>query len=225
MEEKKSIKISLSTFFLIICVILICLMGYYILNITKLNEEYSKKIAQLENENSQIKEEIENGKESEVQKELQEESINKFEQYKNNYEEAFNKVINGNNKISTYLEEDELPGILEVYVDANNDAYVTINKDNALYSKYGSEYKVATNVANIYVCHVGNGGLSDIIFLKQDGTVSTINGTEVVNGNIECKKVNNVKDIISVISYAELDEMGLGGSSYAFVDINGKIIK
>ena len=51
MEEKKTTKISLSTFFLILAIIAICVMGYFIY---KLNDDKTKATDQVQSLNSQI---------------------------------------------------------------------------------------------------------------------------------------------------------------------------
>ena len=52
MEEKKSIKVSLSTFFLIVAIIVIGVMGYFIY---KLNDDKTKATEQVSELNNQIK--------------------------------------------------------------------------------------------------------------------------------------------------------------------------
>lgn len=67
MDEKKSIKISLSTFFLILAVIVIIIMGYFIFKISKENStdkekitELNQKVTNLENSKSELQEKTKN---------------------------------------------------------------------------------------------------------------------------------------------------------------------
>lgn len=62
MKEKENIKISLSTFFLTIAIILIVILGYFIFNTSKQNTQLAdenanlnNKLASLENEKSEAK--------------------------------------------------------------------------------------------------------------------------------------------------------------------------
>ncbi len=231
MDEQKNVKFNLSSFFIVLFLIIIFLLCYFIYNLYEKNEQYSDEIAQLKtNNNSSLDDKIKKMNEdtTDNQNETNKQNINNFDVYKNNYSTDFKNIISDNNKISIYLgsedRKDELPGITEVYLDANNDVYVNIDSNSNLYSKYGDTYKIESNVANIYVCHVGNNSLSDVIFIKQDGTVSILSGTDTASGNIQCNQNNTVKDIISVIPYTQVDEMGLEADSYAFIDVNGNII-
>lgn len=223
MKEKS---INISTIILIICIIVLLIMGYYIHKITTKNTELSKNTNKLEQDIIKIKNEKE---QKENNKEEQDGKIenDKLIQFRQKYLESIESLIIDNNRISISLfnRKEELPGISEIYVNSNGEAYIVIDSESNLYSVYGNEYKVETNVANIYVYNIGNNGLSDAIFLKKDGTASKIEGTEVVYGNIESKQISNVKNAINVINYLERDKLGAGGYGYAFIDINGNLIK
>lgn len=60
MEEKKSIKVSLSTVFLILAIIAIIIMGYYIYNISAQNKIANEELNSLNTEISVLKDSVEN---------------------------------------------------------------------------------------------------------------------------------------------------------------------
>lgn len=63
----------------------------------------------------------------------------------------------------------------------------TINK--IIPNQYPTYYKVMTDVVDVVVHTYGQGGFRTIIFLKSNGTVSVITGTDLVNnGVINIKK-------------------------------------
>lgn len=230
MEEKEPINVRLST--VILLIIILTLIGgivYFVLQNNDLKTKQTQNEAEMQNLQSSTQElqktinEIKNATANTETNTIENTTNNekdKFEEYKEKYEKTFKTVINGENTISIYLGEerkDELPGITEVYVDASNKAYIEM--------KNGSKKQVESNVANIYICPEGNGGYSDIVFLKLDGTATKISGTDVEKGNINSTVIQNVKNAISVIAYSVQDPEGGGHATYAFVDIDGNIIK
>lgn len=159
-----------------------------------------------------------------TEKEVKDITENSFKVYQEN-QKKLSEILGNYSKIrvSAY-DENRVPGISWAYVDNKGDAYVGIDRDSNLYSKYGQEYKVATNVSDISICDVGNGGLADIVLIHKDGTVSTISGWQTsYEKNIVVKNVANVSSIVKVVS-AGISPDGQGGAmGYYLVDINGNI--
>lgn len=233
MSEKEPIKIKLSTVLIIVLIVIVLIMGYYIYDLSQENNTIAKDLEKNINTVLEPQSEI---KEPAVENEnKKEDSENAFEVYQENYEKSFNEKINGYNRIETELLN--IPGVLQVGIDASNNAYLLVQQNSNLYAKnseatlklhedYSAEIKVDENVANVYVCPVGNGGVVDIILLKKDGTASKIDFDKLVHKDtIECNEIPDIKDAINVIVYADLDEMGHGGHSYYFVDIYGNIVE
>lgn len=172
----------------------------------------------------------------ENKKENEEETVEKlFATYQNNYQKSLKEIMEIENEISIYLGEGrkyELPGVERVYVDVNNDAYFELKKGSELYVEYGEKLKVESGVANVFVYPVGSGGYSEAIFLKLDGTVSTVNGAHIeLNKTVEVEDVEGAKNVVNVISYFESyyneDNGNYEGETptVVYIDINGNIIK
>ena len=95
MEEKKTIKISMSTFFLIIAIIAICVMGFFIY---KLNDEKNTATEQLTTLNSK-------SANTENKKSITEDNTNKTSNTQNSIEAANIKETTENKDIETYTYE------------------------------------------------------------------------------------------------------------------------
>ena len=122
------------------------------------------------------------------------------------------KSINGDTKTSG------IPQVTSAYIDKDFNVYVTFEKDSELYNKYGSSLKINNNCFNIYFEYYGNGGFAELLMLKKDGTVDTLNGYEIYqNKDIKVTKKENAKNVIGIMEFA-----GFGGRSYEFVTISGK---
>ena len=212
MSEKEPIKIKLSTVLIIVLIVIVLIMGYYIYDLSQENNTIAKDLEKNRNTVLEPQSEI---KEPAVENEnKKEDSENAFEVYQENYEKSFNEKINGYNRIETELLN--IPGVLQVGIDASNNAYLLVQQNSNLYAKnseatlklhedYSAEIKVDENVANVYVCPVGNGGVVDIILLKKDGTASKIDFDKLVHKDtIECNEIPDIKDAINVIVYADL---------------------
>lgn len=235
MSEKEPIKIRLSTVLIILLIVIMLIMGYYIYDLSREKETIAKDLEKNKNTVLEPQSEIKDPVVEEKKENKKEDNQDAFETYQENYEKSFKKKIKGYNCIETELLN--IPGVLQIGIDANNNAYLLVKKDSVLYSKYSedvikeneeysAEIKVDEDVANVYVCPVGNGGVVDIIFLKKDGTASKIDFDKLVHEDtIECNDIPNIKDAINVIVYANLDEMGLGGHEYYFVDVYGNIVE
>lgn len=151
---------------------------------------------------------------------------NLFDLYQENYKNTFKQLITEYNYRQIDLRNEyELPGVVSVSLDSNNVAYLRFDKNSQLYAKYGEKYKVEDDIANIFVCPHGNGGCSDAIFLKLDGTAYIVSGDKLGHSlEVQCQKVENVTNAINVISYIQTDGRG-GAWEYAFIDINGNIVE
>lgn len=159
---------------------------------------------------------------------------NSFATYQKNYQKSLKEIMEIENEISIYLGDErkyELPGVQRVYVDVNNDAYFEFKKGSELYVEYGEKLKVESDVANVFVYPTGSGGYSEAIFLKLDGTASSVHGADIERKVVDVKKVEGVKNAVSVISYDNYyyneDNGEYEGNTpdVAYIDINGNVIK
>ena len=199
-------KISVSTLFLVLAIILIGVMGYMMYNLNIQNNDLEKRVEELANK-QEIKE-------------------NSFAIYQENYEKAFKQTMTSENRIEIYTHNEySMHGVERIYLDKNNDAYLTFNENSDLYKKYGENYKIETGVANIFLCDMGNGGYQEAIFLKLDGTASYVSGYKIETTNsVNCENIDGVENAVNVINYLATDGMS-GGWEYAIIDINGNVIK
>lgn len=202
--------------FLILTIMVIAIMGYMLYNMNINNENLEKQVEELANkENEEI---------------VIEE--NSFELYQENYKKTYKQIITGKNTINTYIDDEfAMPGVQSIYIDQNNDAYLTFKENSDLYKKYGKEYKVESGVANIFLCPVGTGGYEEAIFLKLDGTASYVSGYKIEEtSTVKCEKIEGVENAVNVITYVyqefdEFGELGAAGPATVIIDINGNVIK
>ena len=218
MEENKSKKVSLGTVVLIILLILsIVIVG---IALYKMNES-NIKISELNKEISSIKNQ--NNVENKITNQIS------YSDFSANFEKELKELNSNDTEIierEVFINtEDEgyRFGYLGAYIDKNNDAYIKLKKDSSLYNTYGEKYKVDSDILNLYNANYGNGGFSDIIFIRKDGTaykVSTVNGEKITY-----EKIPNVKDAVTIIPYSETDKnSGTGAYSYLIIDVNGNVV-
>ena len=68
-------------------------------------------------------------------------------------------------------------------------------------SKELKAYKLdIENVLTTYYVHMGNGGFGYFVFVKEDGKISYLSYSELINnGKIELKVINNLNNVVSVV--------------------------
>ena len=73
------------------------------------------------------------------------------------------------------------------------------------YNSYGSTelkaYKLnVTNVLTTYYVHMGNGGFSYFVFVKENGKLSYLSYDKLINnGEIQLKDANNLENVVAVV--------------------------
>ncbi|MCL2860058.1 MAG: hypothetical protein FWF46_05795 [Oscillospiraceae bacterium] len=156
---------------------------------------------------------------------------NAFAVYQQNYNKRFGDLVDdqGYNytiSIHAYNAPGDSLGIYDAYVDNHGDAYIDISKTSNLYSKYGANYKVASNVADVTFCHYGNGSDYYLVLLNQDGTVSFIHAgsLEVEISELRVINIPDLKNIVKIQSETWDDYDGTGSWIGCAVDINGNVI-
>ena len=91
-------------------------------------------------------------------------------------------------------------GISRLKVDNKGNVILSLT-DETLISKYGQEYKILSDVLTAGIYSVGNGGFRKIVFIKEDGTLSAIDGYDIYeNHRIDIiDNYGDVKNIVSVV--------------------------
>ena len=57
-----------------------------------------------------------------------------------------------------------------------------------------------TNVLTTYYVHMGNGGFSYFVFVKEDGKLSYLSYDKLINnGEIELKNINDLENVVSIV--------------------------
>ncbi len=222
MKEKKTLKIILSTFLLILAIIIITIMGLFIY---KLNNEKTKEIeksmelqSQINNLNATI---------SDLQ-----EKINVIENTESNYTTNFNnsvfKELGEGNSISIELTGIDYNNTCTGYVTVNNkhEAYIYLSNFSE-FSSAGDLKKIADNVVNVWYCEEGQTyGNNSIVFLKEDGTVTYVRfkttiGAETIFESEE-KTLNGITDISNIIQiHGGVINGGIGGKGVLFIKNDG----
>lgn len=223
MEKKEPINVNVSTFLLIIAMIIIGVMAYFMYS-QKIQSD--KEIANLQDEAKSSKATINElqGKvavatETNITEKSSKETStstsneNQFSTYQSNFEKTYKSVMGST--VDGEYEADQ-------FVGTNFDRNIRVDRDGNAY--YGENKKIDTNVASAHYCNTGQDG-GDIVLIHRDGTVSIIEGFGFPDTKVEAKKMNNVKNIVNVISVVEsgVDDID-GGWTYYLVDINGNII-
>ena len=227
MEEKK---VKLSTVIIFLLLIVIIAGGVYIYKLQAKDTKISNKPS--EDTNTKINEEIPNKitEDKDVVKNEEVTDQEKFDKYMQTYKESMKEILEKRGKGDDVIEFDS--NIIHYYslktynssenawieLDKNGNVNLGTNKSSKLYSKYGSKYKIAENIASIYMCQVGQDDNFDLVMLGFDGSAKSLFMLEEeLLKEINAKEIN-VKYAINVVPYNN------GAGTYGIVDINGNII-
>ena len=227
MEEKK---VKLSTVIIFLLLIVIIAGGVYIYKLQAKETKISNKPS--EDTNTKINEEISNKtiKDKDVVKNEEVTDQEKFDKYMQTYKESMKEILEkrfqGDDVIevdsniihSYYLDTYNSSKNAWIELDKDGNVSMNTNKSSKLYSKYGSKYKIAENIASIYMCQVGQDDNFDLVMLGFDGSAKSLFMLEEeLLKDINVKEIN-VKYAINVAPYNN------GAGTYGIVDINGNII-
>lgn len=224
MEEKRTIKISLSTFFLILSIIVIVVMGVFVY---KLNNDKKIEIQKSTELQAKINTLIQKHNLSDEINTLQENSSNEItnttasekseeNNLNNNNEKNIALEYNKNFSKSVFNKLNKETNIIIPIWAYRNYSEITINKKHeAFWNNQGndtfpetSNNKVASNVVNAWYCPLGQDIESNgcLLFLKENGSVTYIrfyldnssNGNQFVNVTEE-KTLNEISNISNVL--------------------------
>ena len=231
MEEKK---VKLSTVIIFLLLIVIIAGGVYIYKLQAKETRISNKPS--ESQNTNVAEDIQNkpaeaenhstGTAEKVELSDQEKFDKYIRTYKESMKEILEKRFQGDDVIevdsniihSYYLDTYNSSKNAWIELDKDGNVSINTNKSSKLYSKYGSKYKIAENIASIYMCQVGQDDNFDLVMLGFDGSAKSLFMLEEeLLKEINVKEIN-VKYAINVVPYNN------GASTYGIVDINGNII-
>ena len=219
MEEKK---VKLSTVIIFLLLIVIIAGGVYIYKLQAKDTKISNKPS--EDTNTKINEEIPNKitEDKDVVKNEDFTDQEKFDKYMQTYKESMkdDDVIEFDSNIIHYYSLKTYNSSENAWIelDKNGNVNLGTNKSSKLYSKYGSKYKIAENIASIYMCQVGQDDNFDLVMLGFDGSAKSLFMLEEeLLKEINVKEIN-VKYAINVVPYNN------GAGTYGIVDINGNII-
>ena len=225
MKEKEEIKVSLGTVvsIIIIFILIIALGIVYYLGFLKDDENG---VGSVENQNTTIQTSAQDEKvENNVKDENITEETTKENQYLNNFSESVSEELGTANNIRV---EDPLQGrfgITYAYVNSNSEAYIVMNQNSNLYNKYGEEYKIADNVANIYIYQLNQSIKEYIFIVKKDGTVEYSYLESGYNeDDLTVHKIDKVKDVTNIIQIFGNDAEGIGGNGVLFITSDGNCL-
>lgn len=231
MEEKK---VKLSTVIIFLLLIVIIAGGVYIYKLQAKETRISNKPS--ESQNTNVAEDIQNkpaeaenhstGTAEKVELSDQEKFDKYMQTYKESMKEILEKRFQGDDVIevdsniihSYYLDTYNSSKNAWIELDKDGNVSMNTNKSSKLYSKYGSKYKIAENIASIYMCQIGQDDNFDLVMLGFDGSAKSLFMLEEeLLKDINVKEIN-VKYAINVAPYNN------GAGTYGIVDINGNII-
>ena len=219
-ENQKTNKTKLSTFIIVLAVLVIIIMAGFIY-MQKINSD--REISGLKNDAEELKAtvtelqgKIDTSAEIpdtvESNQETSSTTVNQFSTYQENFEKTYKSVL-GSTVEGEYV-ADQFDG-------PNYDRNIKVDKKG---NAYYDDRKIDTNVAYIRYCSTGQDG-GDAVLIHRDGTVSVVKEFGFPDKKVEVSKIENVKNIVNVISVVEsgVDDID-GGWTYYLVDINGNII-
>ena len=122
-------------------------------------------------------------------------NINKNQEIKNKSNKNTDTIIKEINDVDKNLQY-ELPlGIDSVKLMSSGKAILITSNSNIP----NEEVTVSLNVKDIYILPFGNGGYRSIIFLKNDGTVSIVNASALIE-NKKIEVLDNIGGYTNVVS-------------------------
>ena len=234
MEEKNEIKIRLGTVvsIFIIFVLIVALGIVYYLGFIADNSS-NKEVASLETNNEKLQvsnndnvnniESTKEDKNDEVKDDNKSKEISSND-YITNFSSSVAKELGSANEISVDSAVNGYFGVNSLSVNANSEAYIQLNEDSKLYKKYGENYKLSNNVANVYCYKMGNGINEYIFLIKTDGTVEYIHLQDDDNNSLKLTKLKKVKDITNIIQISGGDADGIGGYGVLFITSDGNCV-
>lgn len=229
MEEKKNIKISLSTFFLIIAIIVIIIMlGYiYVIKNKENNNEQITNTNEVEKSYSKVENVLNNTKSSEEIKgnnSVQDETKSITEVNANNtqatrYSNFINSLIKQRNNTNGIWLKDEGNTVM-TYIKSDGKAYLTLTGDLA--NKYGANYKLYDDIVMCKNVFYNQGGVEWFVYVHENGTVSRV---MITSDSIEKKEYSNVKNIVNISTIGEEENSPVDTTCPVCIDIDGNIFK
>lgn len=233
MENKKYIKMSFSTFFLIIAIIVIVILGYFTYKFYNEKNNSAMEVTTLtsklnnsENTINSIKNTIEESTSNETTSSNSANDSKQLEPTKKYYENlstSISKELKEDNDI--YIALSAYKGTLRI--NNKKEAYIYL-PDYQKYSKTDGT-KIASNVVNAWYCEEGqDSGNEYILFLKTDGTISYVkfsNDFSSYDSKTKFedteKTINGLTDISDIITISGGDENGIGGLGVLIVKSDG----
>lgn len=212
MEGKNEIKISLSTFFLILAIIVIAVMGYFIYKFYTEKEIATNKAEELQGQISSLEVKVgdaqkNNSNADNMSKEV---ATNKGTTYNQNFNKS---VFNILNEYSGDENEPDLHIEIPIWAYSGYSNIRINNKHEAYWSNsetLGLGTKVASNVVNAWYCPLGQDIEANgcVLFLKENGNVTYIrfymdqsqNGNSFVNctEERELSEISNISNVLVV---------------------------
>ncbi|MDD5822907.1 MAG: hypothetical protein PUD55_00515 [Firmicutes bacterium] len=106
-------------------------------------------------------------------------------------------------------------------IDIMEDGQAILHATGKLLDRVGENYVAAMGVSEVYVLPYGNGGYRCVVFLMQDGTVSALSPTKMIEKNAAQLKTNlgKLENIVKVEPYSDED-----GNCILVYDKDGKEI-
>lgn len=232
MEEKKTIKISLSTFFLTLAIIALVILGYFTYRLFNYKNNADIQISDLTNQISNYKSSIDSSSNTvnTTNNTENDNTINNIDdeqkKYYNNLSDSLSKNLKEGNTI--YVSIPTYKGHLSI----NNKKEAYIYLPNFEQYSANSGKKIASNVVNAWFCEEGQAqGNEYILFLKDDGTVTYVKFSTDFSSSASTKTkfedtekvikgLTDISDIVTV-SGGDEDENGINGLGVLMIKSDG----
>lgn len=228
MEEKKEIKISLTTFLLVIAIIVILIMGYVLFNLStqktggvkekELQQEVDTLKAQINNyeEQAVTNTENQNDNNENIKEEL---SNNSYSIYANNLIKRRNATTGEWYRSTKQMETGEN---ITISIDNKGTAYLELTGELA--NKYGKKHKILENALMCKFIKFNQDVTDYLYFICEDGSVAVV--SILTDIKTDTTSYKEYKNIINILTTLDTNVEGFEGTpiqKVKFVDIDGNI--
>ena len=207
MEEKKTTKISLSTFFLILAIIAICVMGFFIYKLNDDKTKATEKVSELNNQVAKLENSMDNSQEK----------VNKISDNNDNTKLDNEKPEESKSNSVAVTEKQTLTGAgYTITLYSNNEVKLAINESDLrtiigstsvkITSKNCTVTGLSGKVNKMYQGNNGTGVSPITFFIMEDGTVEYIQPIEmIINNNYTVPsifkingKIDNLENVVDI---------------------------
>ncbi len=109
-------------------------------------------------------------------------------------------------------------GINSIYLDYAGNAYLNLDKDSKIGKKYGTDYKIGSNIIKVGISEFGQDYNNMIWMINETGNVFYMNISQFdTDVKLNFRKLGDLQNIIAI------EQIAAEGIELCAIDINGKM--